>query len=282
MSDVKTIIITGCSSGIGRCLAVGLQARGYRVFATARQQTDVLALNAQGLESVQLDVSDSVSIQAAMREILARSNGVIYALINNAGYGQPGAVEDLTREALRAQFEVNLFGVLELTNAILPGMRKQGMGRIINISSLLGLVVLPFRGAYNASKFALEGLTDTLRLELAGSGIGVSLVEPGPIRSQFRPNSFIAYRRFIDPELSVHREKYVNMERRLTRAGPAMPFTLGPDAVLARVIHALEHPRPKLRYYVTLPTYLAAALKRLLPHRALDWAVRRLGGNGGT
>ncbi|MEO5703194.1 MAG: SDR family NAD(P)-dependent oxidoreductase [Gammaproteobacteria bacterium] len=282
MTITKNILITGCSSGIGRGLAEGLQARGYRVFATARKAEDVAMLTAQGLESVQLDVSDSASIQQAVQEILMRTEGRIYALINNAGYGQPGAVEDLRREVLREQFETNLFGALELTNLVLPGMRAQGQGRIINISSLLGLVVLPFRGAYNASKFALEGLTDTFRLELRGSGIFVSLIEPGPIRSNFRPNSFLAYQKNINPERSVHRDKYRAMERRLTRSGAAMPFTLTPEAVLKKVIHALENRRPKPRYYVTIPTYVAAILKRLLPHRALDWIAHKLGGNGAT
>jgi len=282
MKKTKAVIITGCSSGIGRCLAAGLQARGYRVFATARKAEDVTALQGQGLESLQLDVSDSASIQGAVQEILKRTDGQIYALINNAGYGQPGAVEDLRREVLREQFETNLFGVLELTNTLLPSMRSHGAGRIINVSSLLGLVALPFRGAYNASKFALEGLTDTLRLELRGSGIFVSLIEPGPTRSKFRPNSFLAYQKNINSEHSVHRDKYRAMERRLTQSGAAMPFTLGPEAVLAKAIHALESAHPKPRYFVTVPTYLAAALKRLLPFRALDWLVHRLGGGGGA
>ncbi len=282
MTLSKNILITGCSSGIGRCLAEGLQARGYRVFATARKAADVATLQGQGLESLQLDVSDSASIQQAVQEILIRTSGKIYALINNAGYGQSGAVEDLRRDVLREQFETNVFGVLELTNALLPVMRAQGEGRIVNISSLLGLVALPFRGAYNASKFALEGLTDTLRLELIGSGIFVSLVEPGPIRSRFRPNSFAAYQKNIDSEGSVHRAKYLAMERRLTQSGTVMPFTLGPEAVLAKILHALESARPKPRYFVTAPTYLAAALKRLLPYRALDWLVHRLGGSGRT
>jgi NAD(P)-dependent dehydrogenase (short-subunit alcohol dehydrogenase family) len=282
MRTSKNIVITGCSSGIGHSLAEALLARGYRVLATARKLPDVALLESQGLESLQLDVSDSSSIQHAVREILSRTDGKIYALINNAGYGQPGAVEDLRREVLREQFETNVFGVLELTNALLPAMRMQSEGRIVNISSLLGLIALPFRGAYIASKFALEGLTDTLRLELRGSGIFAVLIEPGPISSEFRPNSFLAYKKNINPELSVHREKYRAMELRLTKPGPAMRFTLTPDAVLRKVIHALENSRPRPRYYVTTPTYVAAGLKRLFPHRALDWVTHKLGGSGGT
>lgn len=278
----NSVLITGCSSGIGHALAVGLRARGHRVFAGARKPEDVAVLRAQGFEAVRIDVDDSVSLQTAVREVLALSGGRLDALVNNAGYGQPGAVEDLPRAALRAQFETNVFGPLELTNLVLPAMRAQGHGRIVNVSSVLGLVAFPYRGAYNASKHALEGLTDTLRLELRGTGILVALVEPGPIASRFRTNAYAAYRKYIDPARSVHREKYLAMERRLTKSGPAARFTLPPQAVLEKVIHALEAPRPKLRYYVTLPTHAISALKRLLPYRALDWIIYKIGGAGGT
>jgi len=272
----RTILVTGCSSGIGLCVAQGLVGRGWRVFATARKPADVQRLTELGLESLVLDLDDSDSIATSVGTILERTGGRLDALFNNAAYGQPGAVEDLTRDALRAQFETNLFGTLELTNRVIPAMRAQGHGRIVQNSSVLGLVSLPYRGAYNASKFALEGLTDTLRLELAGTGIHVSLVEPGPIVSRFRDNAHAAFRRHIDAESSPHRETYRAMERRLTKRGPAAPFTLGPEAVLKRVIHALESPRPRARYYVTFPTHLFATLRRLLPHRALDWVLRRV------
>lgn len=276
MSDTKSILITGCSSGIGRCLAEGLQARGYRVFASARKAQDVTSLTQQGFECLLLDVADSASINTAVLDLLNRTNGRLYGLINNAGYGQPGAVEDLRREVLRAQFETNLFGLLELTNLILPTMRAQGYGRIINISSVLGLMALPYRGAYNAAKFALEGLTDTLRLELQDSDVRVSLIEPGPIESNFRANALQAFRNNIDAQNSVHRDRYQAMEKRLSKQGHAVPFTLAPQAVLKKAIHALENPRPKIRYYVTFPTHLIATLKRLLPQRGLDWVARRI------
>ena len=266
----KSILITGCSSGIGRCVAHGLAKRGYRVFATARQQADVEQLNSARLESLQLDLSDSVSINRAVDAILDRTGGRLDALFNNGAYGQPGAVEDLSREVLRAQFETNLFGWHELTNRVLPVMREQGHGRIIHNSSVLGFVALPFRGAYNASKYALEGLTDTLRLELRGTVIYVSLIEPGPIESRFRANAFAVYKKTIDPETSVHREKYRRLEQRLTTEGPVVPFTLPAEAVLKKVIKALESRRPRPRYYVTFPTYLFAGLKRVLTDRALD------------
>ena len=276
----KIILITGCSSGIGLCVALGLRARGWRVFATTRQSADVARLQAEELESLPLDLRDTASIQAAVAEILDRTGGRLDALFNNGAYGQPGAVEDLSRAALREQFETNLFGTQELTSQILPTMRRQGRGRILYNSSVLGLVALPYRGAYVASKFALEGLADTLRLELVGTGIYVCLIEPGPILSRFRDNAHAAYRRHIRAETSPHREKYEAMEARLLKEGPVAPFTLPPEAVLKRVIHALESPRPRARYPVTVPTYLFAALRRLLPTRALDAILRRAGGEG--
>jgi NAD(P)-dependent dehydrogenase (short-subunit alcohol dehydrogenase family) len=189
MPKQKSILITGCSSGIGLCCAHELQNRGYRVFATARKTEDAAQLKTQGLESLVLDLSSSDSINSAVDEILERTNGSLYALFNNGAYGQPGAVEDLQRHVLKEQFESNVFGTQELTNRIIPIMRRQGYGRIIYNGSVLGIISLPFRGAYNASKYALEGLADTLRLELYGSGIEVSIIEPGPITSAFRKNA---------------------------------------------------------------------------------------------
>lgn len=276
----KTVLITGCSSGIGRCVAHGLKARGWRVFATARRSADVDRLRAEGLESVTLDLRDSASIRAAVAEILDRTGGRLEALFNNGAFGLPGAVEDLSREALREQFETNVFGTQELTNRVIPVMRGQGGGRVLYTSSVLGLVAFPYRGAYVASKFALEGLADTLRLELVGTGIHICLIEPGPILSKFRDNAHAAYRQYIRVEASPHRERYAAMEARLTKEGPAAPFTLPPEAVLKRVIHALESSRPQARYYVTAPTYLFAVLRRLLPTRALDAILRRAGGEG--
>lgn len=272
----RSILITGCSSGIGHHAAHALKARGYRVFATARNPEDVARLREEGLETLHLDLNDSASIRAAVDDVLAATGGMLYALFNNGGYGQPGAVEDLSRDMLRAQFETNVFGSIELTNAVLPIMRKQGFGRIVQNSSVLGFAALPFRGAYVASKFALEGLYDTLRLELAGTGIQVSLIEPGPIASRFRANAFAIYQRTIDVERSAFRDTYRAMERRLTKQGPVAPFTLGADAVTHKLVHALESPRARPRYYVTFPTYLFGTLKRLLPTCGLDWVLRRV------
>lgn len=270
METPKSILITGCSSGIGRTTALGLKQHGWRVFATARREADVASLRQEGLEALRLDLSDSYSITDAVEKILAATGGTLDALFNNAAYGQPGAVEDLSRGVIRAQFETNLFGPLELTNRIIPVMRRQGYGRIIQCSSVLGLAAMPYRGAYNASKFAIEGLSDTLRLELRGTGIHVCLIEPGPITSKFRANAYAMFKRNIDRTHSAHRAYYEGVERRLAKKGAAQPFTLPPEAVLEKVIHALESPRPKIRYYVTVPTYLFAILRRLLPYRWLD------------
>ena len=190
MNNKKSVLITGCSTGIGRSAAEILKQRGYRVFATARKHEDVAQLIEEGFESVQLDLANSASIHAAVKTILHKTDGKLYALFNNGAYGQAGAVEDLTRDMLREQFETNLFGTHELTNLLIPVMRRQGEGRIIQNSSVLGFVSLKYRGAYNASKYALEGLTDTLRMELKGSGIYISLIEPGPIETSFRKNAY--------------------------------------------------------------------------------------------
>ncbi len=275
----KTILITGCSSGIGYCVAKALHAHGYRVFATARRRESVEMLIAEGLESFRLNLTDSNSIHFAFEEVMRRTDGELYALFNNGAYGLPGAVEDLSRNALRDQFETNVLGWVELTNLAIPVMRKQGYGRIIQNSSVLGFVALPFRGAYNASKYAIEGLSDTLRLELRDSNVHVSLIEPGPIASQFRVNAVKALAKYIDTENSVHREKYQGVLTRLNKPGPAVPFTLPPEAVLKRVIHALESERPKSRYYVTFPTYLFGALKRILTTHAMDAILARSGNN---
>ena len=276
----KTILITGCSSGIGHCVAKALHERGYRVFATARRQDSVDSLLAEGLESLRLDLTDSDSIQSAFNEVMQRTDGELYALFNNGAYGLPGAVEDLSRHALRVQFETNVLGWQELTNLALPIMRQQGYGRIIQNSSVLGFVSMPFRGAYNASKYAIEGLTDTLRLELKGTNIHISLIEPGPIASQFRVNAVKALAEYIDVDKSIHREQYLGVLKRLNKIGPAVPFTQPPEAVLKRVILALESANPKPRYYVTFPTYLFGFLKRLLSTRMLDRLLARAGKSG--
>lgn len=277
---MKSILITGCSSGIGQHAAHALQARGWRVFATARKAGDVVRLQAEGLEALALDLDDSQSIADAVDEVLRRSGGMLDALFNNGGFGQVGAVEDLTREALREQFETNLFGWVELSNRVIPAMRRQGHGRIVMNSSVLGYAAFPYRGAYNAVKFALEGISDTLRLELAPANIQVCLIEPGPIVSRFRENCLPHFEKHIAWRQSVHRERYEKQLARLNSPGPVAPFTLGPEAVLQALIHALESPRPQARYPVTVPSKAFWWLKRALSTRLMDRLLRRASGDG--
>ncbi len=276
----RSILITGCSTGIGDTVAQGLKARGWRVFATARARDDVTRLAGEGFEAFQLDLDDSASIASALDAVLAATGGRLDALFNNGGFGQVGAVEDLTREALRAQFETNLFGWIELTNRVLPVMRRQGAGRIVFNSSVLGYAAFAYRGAYVGAKFALEGMADTLRQELHGTGIAVSLVEPGPITSRFRDNCLPHFLRHIDWQNSVHRREYEGQMARLQKPGPAAPFTLPPEAVLTKVIHALESRHPRARYPVTVPSHLFWWLRRILSTRWMDKVLRQASGGG--
>jgi NAD(P)-dependent dehydrogenase (short-subunit alcohol dehydrogenase family) len=270
------VLITGCSTGIGHAAAHALHRRGWRVFASCRKTQDTARLEAEGLRCLRLDLDDSASITAAVDTVLAESGGRLDALFNNGGFGLAGAAEDLSRDALRAQFETLVFGWAELTNRVLPAMRRQGYGRVVMNSSVLGLVALPYRGAYVAAKHAIEGLTDAWRQELHGSGIHFSLIEPGPILTRFRANSLAAFQQWVDVDASPHHERYRHMLNRLEKEGPAVPFTLGPEAVVAPLLHALESRRPRARYYVTFPTHLFGTLRRLLPTRALDAILRRV------
>ena len=272
----RAVLITGCSSGIGRVAADTLRDRGYRTFATARRVADVERLSDEGHESLQLDLTDTRGIHEAIDEVLARTSGRLYGLFNNGGFGQPGAVEDVPVEALRVQFETNVFGWHTAIRRVLPVMRAAREGRIVQNSSVLGLVALRYRGAYVASKYAIEALTDAMRLELRDSGVHVSLIEPGPVVSRFRANSYEAFKRNIDPASSPHRDIYRAVEQRMRSDDQEAPFTLPESAVVAKLLHALESPRPKARYYVTVPTYALGFLKRILPTRWLDAALNRI------
>lgn len=271
----KTILITGCSSGIGLDAARGLKARGWRVFATCRQKGDCETLEAEGLESFVLDYSDPESVSEGFAETLRRTGGTLDALYNNGAFACPGAVEDLPREALKAIFETNLFGYHDLTRLVIPVMRKQGHGRIINCSSVLGLVGMKWRGAYVSTKFAMEGLTDVLRIEMRGTGIHVILVEPGPITSQIRANSIPHFEKWIDWENSARSEEYRGLRSRLYENRGPDNFELPASAVTKKLIHALESRSPKARYYVTTPTYLMGTLRRILPTSLLDWLIAK-------
>lgn len=258
----------------------GLKKAGFNVITTARKIEDVERLKSEGFTCFQLDLASSASIQSVWPQILNACDQKIYGLFNNGAFGLMGAIEDLTRASLRTQFETNVFGWLELTNLVLPIMRQQNEGRIIQNSSVLGFVAMPFRGAYNTSKYAIEGMTDTLRLELKDTNIKCSLIEPGPVRSDFRKNALAAFNKHIDEKNSIHQESYQGMKKRLEQVGDAAPFTLPPEAVLKRVLHALQSPRPQVRYYVTFPTYFFGTLKRFLPHSWFDRLILKVSGGG--
>lgn len=270
MTQIKSILITGCSTGIGLDAALTLNKMGFDVYATARKAQDVENLREQGLNAKLLDLDDESTIKNAVQWVLDQTGGTLDALFNNGAYGQAGAIEDLPVEALREQFESNFFGWHKLTQMVLKIMRQQGYGRIVQNSSVLGLVAMPYRGAYNASKFAIEGYTDTLRLELRGTHIQVSLIEPGPIESQFRANALEKFREHIDIEGSVHKAAYQPQVERLAKKGNSTSFTLPASAVTKVLIHALTAKKAKSRYYVTTPTYLMAWFRRLLPTSWLD------------
>ena len=273
---MRNVLITGCSTGIGYCVAKGLRERGYQVFATARQPADVERLAAEGFKALRLDLADAQSVEDAVHELMLRTNSELYAVFHNGAYGQAGALEDLSRAVLEQQFATNVFGWHQLTNLVLPMLRQRNEGRIIYNSSLLGFIALPFRGAYNASKYAVEGLADTLRLELADTDIKVCLIEPGPVTSQFRANALRSLKANVAWERSVHARKYAGAIKRLEKVGPAAPFTLPPEAVLAKVIDALESEHPQPRYRVTVPSHLFWALRRLLPTSWLDKVLLRV------
>lgn len=270
----KTVLITGCSSGIGFDAAHGLRNAGWRVFATARKPHDVQRLQDLGFDSVLLDYANDDSITHALAYVLEKTGGTLDAVFNNGAFACPGAVEDLPRGALREIYETNLFGVHELTRQVIPVMRNQGHGRIVNCSSVLGLVPLKWRGAYNSTKFALEGLTHTLRLEMRGTGIDVILIQPGPVTSDIRKNSIAQFERWINWKQSARATQYETtlIPRLYTDSGPDT-FELPASAVTKKLRHALESRRPKLNYFVTTPTYLMSGFKRVLPARALDWVL---------
>lgn len=271
----KSILITGCSSGIGYDAAHTLAKRGWRVFATCRAQADCDRLIAEGLESFPLDYADESSIQAALAQALSRTGGTLDALYNNGAFGIPGAVEDLPRAALRSIFETNLFGYHDLTCRVIPVMRAQGHGRIINCSSVLGLAALKWRGAYNSTKFAMEGLTDTLRIEMRDTDIKIILIEPGPVTSKIRVNSIPHFEKWIDWQGSARATQYDALKTRLYASSGPDTFELPASAVSAKLVHALESAKPRPRYYVTTPTYAMGFLRRILSTRALDWVIAK-------
>jgi NAD(P)-dependent dehydrogenase (short-subunit alcohol dehydrogenase family) len=234
-----------------------------------RKDGDLVRLEGEGFEVLRLDYTEPVTISECLAEVAERTQGKLFGLFNNGAYGQPGALEDISRAALTAQFEANVFGWHELTRGCLKLMRANGSGRIINNSSVLGLAAMKWRGAYCATKFAIEAMSDTLRLELQGTGIHVSLIEPGPIATRFVEHALEAFRRNVDEDSSHYREAYVRQRQRLDGGG-AKRFKLPPEAVARKIVHALESRKPRRRYYVTVPTYVMAWARRLLPPPVLD------------
>lgn len=273
----KSILITGCSSGIGHHVAHALKDRGWRVFATCRKPKDCARLESEGLESWRLDYEDPESIRTGFEQAIERTGGTLDALYNNGAYAIPGAVEDMPTDAFRACFEANFFGWHELTRLAIPVMRRQGYGRIVQCSSILGFCALRMRAPYIATKHALEGYTDVLRYELHGTGIDVVLLEPGPIDTRIRENSRTHYERWIDTEASPWKGFYAKIVHPRLYADdlPEDGFELGCEATTAKLIHALESPRPKDRYFVTTPTYIVHWMKRLLPWSMVDAVLRR-------
>ncbi|TYC72439.1 SDR family NAD(P)-dependent oxidoreductase [Stappia sp. BW2] len=273
----RSILITGCSSGIGLSAAHILRGRNWRVFATARRQDDIDRLSDLGFETFRLDYEDAGSIEATANEVLQRTDGALSAVFNNGAYAVPGALEDVPTEAMRSLFEANFIGWHDLTRRLVPAMRANRFGRIVQCSSVLGLVALKYRGAYTASKFALEGYSDTLRQELKGTGVHVSLIEPGPIDTRFTQNALANFDRWIGEDglqASHHRKTYEKRRIRM-EAGEPGPFKLQPEAVVKRLVHAVEAKRPKARYHVTIPTTFMAVARRVLPVSLLDWICIR-------
>ncbi|EMB9227986.1 SDR family oxidoreductase [Vibrio harveyi] len=271
----KSILITGCSTGIGYVCAHALKKEGFHVIASCRHEQDVERLTSEGLTCIQLDLNDSESISSGVKQALILADGKLYAVFNNGAYGQPGALEDLPTEALQAQFQTNFFGWHQLVREVLPHMRKQGEGRIIQNSSVLGFAAMKYRGAYNASKFALEGWTDTLRLELMDTNIKTALIEPGPIETQFRHNALKAFEQWIDVENSPHKAAYEGQKQRLDNDKSNNRFVLPAESCIEPVLHALTSDKPKIRYRITTPTKVFSVLKRLLPTRILDKILRQ-------
>lgn len=266
----RSALITGCSTGIGRAAARLLKARGWRVWASARKADDLRSLAEEGFEPLELDVADETSVASAVERVLSATQGRLGALVNNAGFGLPGPVEDLSRDALRRQFEVNVFGLQDLTNRVLPAMIEAGEGRIVHVSSVLGRVSIPLMGVYCASKHAVEALADAQRVELRGTGVWVALVEPGPIATAFHQNARAA------AEAALTRgSRRFDLVKYAELSQKPPPFTLPPEAAARAIIHAVESPRPKTRYRVTVQAHVAPALRQLLPESWLDYLLDR-------
>ncbi len=265
----KAILITGCSTGIGRAAALRLAARGHNVYASARKLDAIGDLAAAGCKTLALDVCDEASMRTAVEQI-ERAEGAVGVLVNNAGYGQAGAVEEVTMEAARQQFETNVFGLLHLTQLVLPGMRRQRWGRVVNVSSMGGKIVFPGFGIYHATKFAVEAMSDALRFEVRGFGIRVSVIEPGAIKTQFEETSGATLGgTAASGDASPYANFYASMEKR-TRGTYAGPMAAGPEMVAKAIEHAATSRRPRSRYPLTVGARFLLTTRRMLPDGGWD------------
>ena len=271
----KSILITGCSSGIGLDCAKTLHAMGWLVFASCRKQKDCDRIVQMGIDAPRLDYADAQSITETLAYITNRTDGTLDAVFNNGAFAVPGAVEDLPTDALRSIYETNVFGYHEVMRQVLPIMRTQGHGRILNCSSVLGLVVMRWRGAYTSSKFALEGLTDTLRIETTQYKYQNYSTRD---LSKIRENSVPHFEKWVDWKNSPRKAQYETglLKRLYTQKDGPDAFELPASAVTAKVIRALESPDPKPRYYITTPTHVMGFLRRILSTRAMDWVIARM------
>ena len=267
----RTVLVTGCSSGIGAATAHFLRDRGWTVYPTARKASDLEILRDDGFDPIELDLADSGSVQDCVSAVLDKSADGLGGVVNNAGMAMPGAVEDLSREALRGQFEVNVFGLQELTNGLIPKLRAQGWGRIVNISSIYGLISAPMVGSYCASKYALEALSDAQRVELSGTGVSLSLIEPGPIVSAFRRNAAAALEDHVISDDVRYAANYRKEAARRKKQFKKVDFiNRPPEDVAKKVFHALESRHPRRRYVITLPAHAGAFMARFFPAALLD------------
>ena len=273
---MQNILITGCSSGIGLQTAITLKENGYKVYASAREKKDVGTLKSLGFDALKIDVRYKEDISNALDYII-KQDGKLDAVFNNAGFGQPGAVEDISTDVLKEQFETNLFGLHEVTIQAMKIFRAQGYGKIIQHSSVLGIISLKFRGAYNASKYAIEGLADTMRQELLDTNIFISSINTGPVTSKFRANALIKFNKNVDIENSFFSDIYKEeLKDRLETNEDKAPFNLPATSVANVVLKIMQSNKPKPRYYVTKATYILGFAKRVLSTSLLDKLLNKI------
>ena len=271
----KNILITGCSSGIGKDVAITLHNKGWRVFATCRSKTDCTFFTKLGIESFPLDLLKEESINCAVNLVKEKTKSQLDVLFNNGAYAIPGAIQDIPRSAMREIFEVNVFGQIDLINRCIPLMMSSDYPKIINCSSVLGFISLPYRGLYSATKYSIEALTDALRRENYDSKIKFVLIQPGPINTDIKKKSVKHFEKWINWKKSIHKKTYENkVIKRLYDNNYKDSFNsyeLQPDEVTKILINVLNSKKPKARYKITIQTKIAQIMTKLLPTNILDW-----------